>query len=143
MTDNEVAAAQAVASIHEEEIKTMADKKLFFCFRGPYECSAWAKPMTREEALEYVGNDVVSPVLAAQPDLQSFRIEHHRGEADEDGRVFVWGEDEPSSGDGPDTQHEGYEVWVNGEHVFSNCRFVDSEDTEHDPEDCEICAQPD
>lgn len=121
----------------------MADSKLFLCFRGPYDCSAWARLWDRAHAVEYVENEIVGPVLAKYPDCKSFRVEHHMGGADEDGRVFVWGEDEPSSGDGPDTQHEGYEVWVDGKKVFSNCKFVDSEDTTHDAADCPLCQEHD
>ena len=61
---------------------------------------------------------------------------------DEDGRIYVWGDGEPASGEGPDTQHEGITVYIDGKLVYNDCRYVDTEDTDHDEKDCEMCARP-
>lgn len=118
-------------------------KKIWFCFRGPFECSAWAELWDKAKLLSFFkGQEPVEGVLRANPEFETLRVESHRGETDEDGRVYVWGKDEPSSGDGPDTQHEGVQVWLDGVLVYNDC--VPTQDAKDDPDhddDCELCGK--
>lgn len=119
-----------------------AEEKLWFCFRGPYDCSAWAGLWTREKLLDFLKDHPVAlKVLAKHPKFKTVRIEHHMGSEDEDGRIYVWGEDESGSGPGLDTQHKGYVVTVDGEVVYNDCIFNDEEDEDHDREDCDLCRR--
>lgn len=120
----------------------MADKKLWFCFRGPYETNAWAALWDRAKLLDFFkDHKIVGPVLKKSPDFKKIRVESHRGAADEDGRVYIWGEDEPGS-DGPDTQHEGTIVYLDDKIVYNDCKFIDDEDEDHDAAECDLCQHP-
>ena len=117
------------------------ERKIWFCFCGPYENSAWAALWTKEHLVKYFSDhEVIGPVLQQHPAFEKVRIEVNRGGNDEDGRVYVWGDDEPSA-EGPDTQHEGTLVYIDDKLVYNDSKFVD-EDSDHDPKDCDICAKP-
>jgi hypothetical protein len=118
------------------------DNRVWLCFRGPYDVSAWAALWSRAKLLEFLaGHEIAEAVIKDHPNFESIRIERHPGEDDDDGRIYSWGEKEPHA-EGPDTQHKGTLVYVDGKLVFSNIEFVDTEDTEHVAEDCEMCARP-
>ena len=119
------------------------DKKIWFCFCGPYDCSAWAALWTKEHLVKYFSDhEVIGPVLQQHPGFEKLRVEVNRGGEDTDGRIYAWGYDEPGRGEGPDTQHEGTAIWINDELVYNDSKFVDEDDTDHDPKECEVCSQP-
>jgi len=90
----------------------------------------------------FKSDEVIKKVLEKHPDFKQLRVEINCGVNDEDGRIYAWGYDEPGSGEGPDTQHEGTAIWINDELVYNDNKFVDTETEGHDPEDCEVCSQP-
>lgn len=126
----------------KKQLRELQQKKLWFCFRGPYDTSAWATLWDKKKLLEFFkDHEVVAPLLAKHPKFETLRVEVNRGEADDDGRVYIWGEDEPGS-EGPDTQHEGTLVYIDGKLVYNDSRFVDTEDDTHEASDCEMCQKP-
>src|SRR5512135_516397 len=120
----------------------MADKKLWFCFRGPYDTHAWAALWDKAKLLDFFkDHEIVAPLLKKHPQFEKLRVEHNRGGEDEDGRVYIWGEDEPGTEE-PDTQHEGTLVYIDDELVYNDSRFVDKDDTDHDSTECDLCKKP-
>jgi hypothetical protein len=116
-------------------------KKLWFCFRGPYDTNAWAAMWTREKLLDFFKtDDLVTKVLKKHPKFKTLVVESHRGVEDEDGRVFIWGLDEAGT-EGPDTQHKGHVIELDGKVVYNDCTFDDEDDTDHDPKGCTLCTQ--
>lgn len=119
------------------------DKKIFLCVIGPYEQRAWSTLWTEDETrasvrdflLGLVPSEVIG--LLDQP-FKKLRVERLKGDQDDDGRIYIWGEDEPGV-DHIDLTHEGTCIWLDGKIIYNDLQPSESERLEGHDEECEDC----
>jgi hypothetical protein len=120
----------------------MGEKKVFFCARTGFdEPGAWCELWDEAKVREYVTESLRKAGVGADTPFKTLRVEIHRG-SEEDGRLYIWGEDQPGFQAGDYGDHEGLKVEVDGVVVYNDLRPAgdDGEIADHDP-DCEDCAQ--
>ncbi len=119
------------------------DKKLFLFATGPFDQPrAWARMGDLRWIQDYVQDSLEKAGFANKP-FERVRVEHHRADGTglcEDGRIYVWGEEEPAADTSRLADHEGLYVEVDGKVVFNDLSPLEKDDEgdEHDP-DCEYC----
>lgn len=118
--------------------------KIFFCAKtGWDEPGAWAALWTEEELREFFrthSKKRIHEAVSGKP-FKKVRVELLYGDDDRNGRIYVWGEDEPSFDANDHADHEGLRIWLDGEEVYNDFRPFEGEDEEEHDEDCEDCAQ--
>lgn len=120
----------------------MGDVKIFFCARTGWDKpGAWADLWNEAKVREYVSESLATAGVTADLPIKKLRVEIHKGPED-DGRLYIWGEDQPGFQVGDYGDHEGLKVEVDGVVVYNDLRPAGDggEIADHDP-GCEDCAQ--
>jgi len=98
----------------------MGDVKIFFCARtGWDEPGAWADLWNEAKVREYVSESLAKAGVTADVPIKKLRVEIHKG-PEEDGRLYIWGEDQPGFQVGDYGDHEGLKVEVDGVLVYND-----------------------
>lgn len=118
-----------------------AEKKLWFCGRGPCDSpGAWASLWDEAELRDFFKTDKL--VTAHLPKkFSTLRVESHHALDEGDTRVYIWGEKQPGFQNDDYGQHKGIKIEVDGKVVYNDLKPAgDADDlADHDPE-CEDCA---
>ncbi len=118
----------------------MSEKKIFFCARTGFdEPGAWCELWDEERVREYVSESLKKAGVAGDMAVKTLRVEIHRGS---DGRIYIWGENQPGFQAGDYGEHEGLKVEVDGVVVYNDLKPAgDDDELEDRDRDCEDCAE--
>ncbi len=120
----------------------MSEKKIFFCARAGWdEPGAWCELWDEEKVREYVSESLKKAGVTSDVLIKTLRVEIHRG-SEEDGRLYIWGENQPGFHVGDHGEHEGLMVEVDGVVVYNDLKPAgDADEIEEHDAACEECAK--